>query len=79
MTRLLVKVSEKNKSFVIYNHLFVKTDSFTIEELQKELSDQYGLNLSISTIKAEIEEYLNSGLVMHDIDYGRYKSCMDRF
>ena len=76
MTRLLVKVSEKNKSFVIYNHLFVKTDSFTIEELQKELAKQYGLRLDKQTIQYEINEYLDSGLVMHDL-HG-YVSCMNR-
>jgi len=64
-----VKVSEDNISFVIYNHLFSRDDSFTIEELKEELLFYYGLDLDYNTIKHEIEELLNSGLV-------KYKSCI---
>ena len=74
MTKVRVKVSEDNKSFVIYNHLFNKEDSFSIEELKEELLFYYGLDLDYNTIKYEIEEYINSGLVMHHLT--KYKSCM---
>lgn len=74
MPKLLIKVSEHNVGFVIYNHLFIKTDRFTIDGLQLELLEQYGLDLDKSIIQHEIDEYLNSGLVMHSLD--KYKVCM---
>ncbi len=67
MTRLLVKVSEKNREFVLYNHLFVKKDPWTLEEIQKELKDDYGLEVDMNFLRYEIREYLDSGLVMHDL------------
>lgn len=67
MTRLFVKVSEKNKGFILYNHLFVKKDPWTLEEIQKELKDDYGLEVDMNFLRNEIKEYLDSGLVMHDL------------
>lgn len=67
MTRLLVKVSEKNKGFILYNHLFVKKDPWTLEEIRKELKDDYGLEVDMNFLRHEIREYLDSGLVMHDL------------
>ena len=67
MTRLLVKVSEKNKGFILYNHLFIKKDPWTLEEIQKELKDDYGLEVDMNFLRHEIKGYLDSGLVMHDL------------
>lgn len=74
MSRLRIKVSKDTAPFIIYNHLFVKEERFTIDELQAELLEQYGLDVDKNFIKSEIEEYLNRGLVVHSLD--KYKSCM---
>ena len=74
MAKLRIKVSKDTAPFIIYNHLFVKEKRFTIDELQTELLEQYGLDVDKNFIELEIEEYLNSGLVMHSL--GKYKSCM---
>ena len=75
MTKLFVKVSDENKGFILYNHLFVKKEPFSIEELQQELKTQYGLEVTKSWLRHEIEEYLDSGLVMHELT--KYRSCME--
>lgn len=74
MTKLRIKVSKDNAPFIIYNHLFVKEEPFTIDELQVELLEQYGLDVDKNFIKSEIKEYLNSGLVVYSLN--KYKSCM---
>lgn len=74
MTKLRIKVSKDNAPFIIYNHLFVKEELFTIDELKAELLEQYGLDVDKNFIKSEIEEYLKSGLVVHSFD--KYKSHM---
>ena len=74
MTKLFIEVSDKNKDFILYNHLFVKKEPFSIEELQQELKDMYGLEVTDSWLRYEIEEYLDSGLVMHKFD--KYISTM---
>ena len=74
MTKLFIEVSDKNKDFILYNHLFVKKDPFSIEELQQELKDMYGLEVTEAYLRYEIEEYLDSGLVMHELT--KYRSCM---
>ena len=74
MTKLMVKVSDKNKKFVLYNHLFTKTEPFSLDELQQELLDEYGLKVDKSFLKYEIEEYLDCGLVMHN--FNKYISTM---
>lgn len=74
MTKLRIKVSKDTAPFIIYNHLFVKEERFTINELQTELLEQYGLDVDKNFIKSEIEEYIKSGLVVHSLD--KYKSCM---
>ena len=74
MTKLLIEVSDKNKDFILYNHLFVKKEPFSIEELQQELKNQYGLEVTDSWLRYEIAEYLDSGLVMHR--FSKYISTM---
>lgn len=74
MTKLFIEVSDKNKGFILYNHLFVKKEPFSIEELQQELKNQYGLEVTDSWLRYEIEEYLDSGLVMHKLN--KYISTM---
>lgn len=75
MTRLLVEVSDRNKDFILYNHLFQKKEPFTIKELQQELIDNYGLEVTDSWLRCEIKEYLDSGLVVHELT--KYRSCME--
>ena len=67
MTRLRVRISDKNKGFVLYNHFFVKKDPWTLEEIQTELKDDYGLEVDMRFLRSEIRTYLDSGLVMHDL------------
>ena len=74
MTKLFIAVSDKNKGFILYNHLFVKKEPFSIEELKQELKNQYGLEVTDCWLRYEIAEYLDSGLVMHKID--KYISTM---
>ena len=68
MTKLFIEVSDRNKDFILYNHLFVKKEPFSIEELKQELKNQYGLEVTDSWLRYEIKEYLDSGLVMHEFD-----------
>jgi hypothetical protein len=76
MCQIEVKVSKKNAKFVLYNHLFSKgKQSFSLDELQSELETLYGLEMETSELKNEIDDYLNSGLVIHDLN--RYECCME--
>lgn len=74
MSKLRINVSKNTAPFIIYNHLFVKEERFTIDELQTELLEQYGLDVDEKFIKSEIEGYLKSGLVIYSLN--KYKSCM---
>lgn len=74
MTKLLIEVSDKNKDFILYNHLFVKKEPFSIEELKQELKNQYGLEVTDFWLRYKIKEYLDSGFVMHKFD--KYISIM---
>lgn len=75
MTRVLVKVSNRNKGFILYNHLFQKKDPFTIKELRQELVDNYGLEVTDDFLKHSLEEYINSGLVRKE--FQKFISAMD--
>jgi hypothetical protein len=76
MCQIEVKVSKKNAKFVLYNHLFSKgKQSFSLDELQSELETLYGLEMETSELQNEIDDYLNSGLVIHDLN--RYECCME--
>jgi len=75
MCQLEVKVSKKNAKFVIYNHLYSRgKKSFSIDELRSEISDLYGLEIDRSMLKNELENYLDSGLVIHDLN--KFECCM---
>lgn len=63
MTKLLVKINNRNKGFVLYNHLFQKKEPFTIQELQQELLNNYSLEVTDDFLKHSLEEYIDSGLV----------------
>ena len=75
MTRLMVKVSNRNKGFVLYNHLFQKKDPFTIKELRQELMDNYGLEVTDDFLKHSLEEYMDSGLVRRK--FQKFVSAID--
>lgn len=75
MCKLKVRVSNKNAGFVIYNHLYSRgSHSFSIEELVAELQSLYGLDMDADALQYEINDYLESGLVIHSFD--KYKCCM---
>ena len=75
MCKLKVRVSKRNAKFVIYNHLYSRESrSFSLEELIEELQDYYGLDMDANTLQYEINDYLESGLVIHSFD--KYKCCM---
>ena len=75
MTRVRVKISNKNKGFVLYNHLFQKKESFTIQELQQQLMDNYGLEVTDDFLKHSLEEYIDSGLVRRK--FQKFVSAID--
>ena len=75
MTRVLVKVSNRNKGFVLYNHIFQKKDPFTIKELRQELIDNYGLEVTDDFLKHSLEEYMDSGLVRRK--FQKFVSAID--
>ena len=75
MTRVLVKVSNRNKGFVLYNHIFQKKDPFTIKELRQELIDHYGLEVTDDFLKHSLEEYMDSGLVRRK--FQKFVSAID--
>ena len=75
MTKLLVKINNRNKGFVLYNHLFQKKEPFTIQELQQELLDNYGLEVTDDFLKHSIEEYIDSGLVRRK--FQKFVSAID--
>lgn len=75
MCMLEVKVSKKNAKFIIYNHLYSKgKQSFSIEELRDELKTLYGLEMNSSDLRYELDDYLDSGLVIHNLN--KYECCM---
>ncbi len=76
MCQLVVKVSKKNARFVIYNHLYSRRNSsFSLDELRNELKSLYGLDIDSISLKYEIKDYLDSGLVIYDFD--KYECCME--
>ena len=63
MSKVIVKDSNKNVDFIIYNHLFSRNNyKFTVNELVNELK-QYNLELSTEYVQKEIDDFIKSGLV----------------
>ena len=64
MCKVLVKDSNKNVDFIIYNHLFSQDPSytFTVEQLVLELH-RYKLDISTEYVKKEIDSFIKSGLI----------------
>lgn len=64
MCKVIVKDSERNVEFIIYNHLFSKDTSyrFTVTQLVTELK-QYELELSSEYVEEEVNTFIKSGLV----------------
>lgn len=64
MCKVLVKDSNKNVDFIIYNHLFSQDPSytFTVEQLVLELQ-RYKLDISTEYVKKEIDSFIKSGLI----------------
>lgn len=64
MCKVLVKDSNKNVDFIIYNHLFSQDSSytFTVEQLFGELQ-KYNLGITIEYVKEEVDNFIKSGLI----------------
>ncbi len=64
MCKVLVKDSNKNVDFIIYNHLFSQDPSytFTVEQLVLELR-RYKLDISTEYVKKEVNSFVKSGLI----------------
>lgn len=65
MCRAIVKNTDNNVGFIIYNHLFSKKKYghvFTTEGLRRELR-QYNLNLSTDAVQRQINSMVKAGLV----------------
>ena len=63
MCKVIVKDSNKNVDFIIYNHLFSRNNyKFTVNELVNELK-LYNLELSTEYVQKEIDDFIKSGLV----------------
>ena len=64
MCKVLVKDSNKDIDFIVYNHLFSNNSSyrFTIKQLVAELH-QYNLNVSSAYVEKIVNYFVKSGLI----------------
>ena len=71
MCQVIIADVEKNKEFIIYNHILSKQNcDFTITQLTKELK-QYDLNLTNEYVNyVIINKFIRNGLVQQY--YNRY-------
>lgn len=73
MCKVVVKNSEQNIDFIIYNHLFSKDSyKFTVNQLVDELH-QYNLDLSPQFVQEEINTFVKSGLISQN--FRSYSIC----
>lgn len=73
MCKVIIKDSNQNIEFIIYNHLFSKNIyRFTIDQLVQELR-QYNLDLSQDFVQNEIDFFVKSGLINQNFRY--YSVC----
>lgn len=64
---VIIKQPQKNKEFILYNHLYArKNKTFTVNELAKELQ-QYHVRMTKKAIQHEINEMASNGLVIHEV------------
>ena len=76
MCKLKIKIGPADTEFVIYNHLFAKRNvPFSVRSLQNDLKKYYDLDINEKFIQAEIDEYLDSGLVIPQRN--KYLFCVD--
>ena len=73
MCKVVVDNTERNADFIIYNHLFSKVNcNFTVPQLVEELQ-VYNLELSQEYVQAEINSFVQSGLVTQN--FRSYSTC----
>lgn len=73
MCRVVVKDSKQDAEFIIYNHLFSRPEyQFTISKLVEDLQ-AYNLNLSEEDVQAEIDGFVQSGLINQN--FRCYTTC----
>lgn len=73
MCRVIINDSKRDAEFIIYNHLFSRTNyKFTISQLAAELQE-YNLDLSLEYVQAEIDSFVEAGLVNQN--FRAYSTC----
>ena len=73
MCRVVISNSKREAEYIIYNHLFSKKNyRFTIPQLVGELQE-YKLNLSQEYVQAEIDEFVEAGLIHQK--FRTYSTC----
>lgn len=73
MCRVVISDSKRDTEFIIYNHLFSRLNyKFTISQLVTELQ-AYNLNLSQEYVQAEIDGFVEAGLVNQN--FRSYSTC----
>ena len=69
MCKVIVKEPEKNIQFIIYNHLYSRNGtSFTVDELKKELNQQYHLEIEEPVLNIEIGDMIRNGIVTRGVN-----------
>lgn len=73
MCTVILEKPGQNVDFIMYNHLFSKSNyKFTVKQLYNELA-QYGIDVTEETIESKIENWIKSGVVKENIGY--YTVC----
>ena len=69
MCKVIIKEPKKNKTFILYNHLYSRENSkFTETEIKDELLQKYHLNMTIAEIKHELIEMIRNGLIIRNVN-----------
>lgn len=65
MCKVLIKKPKENIDFIIYNHLFSQSSSytFTVEQLFHELQ-KYHLGVSIEYVRKIVNDFIEAGMII---------------
>lgn len=67
MSMSIVKDPSSNIKLILYNHIFAKTNEFSVNQLCEEVK-QYHIDVSESAMRKYLSQLIDDGLIMHTVN-----------
>lgn len=69
MSKVILKNPEEHISFIIYNHLYSRSNAcFSMDELKMELEQRYHITIEESALKAELDNMIRNGALVYGVN-----------